>query len=154
MPAKHRLGNLDLAILSDGLFYMDAGATFGIVPRVMWEPYAREIDNRHRLSLTETDLPAEKQDWRFGVRLCLAAQRGRQIREAEDADALEKEVALFVEEQIEPREVDLLGVFFDLGEVGVDGHVGREAACHAVFEIESDITGQVVGNAGPRSLIG
>jgi glyoxylase-like metal-dependent hydrolase (beta-lactamase superfamily II) len=56
MPVKHRLGNLDLAILSDGLFYMDAGATFGIVPRVMWEPYAGEIDNRHRLSLALNSL--------------------------------------------------------------------------------------------------
>jgi glyoxylase-like metal-dependent hydrolase (beta-lactamase superfamily II) len=56
MPAKHRLGNLDLAILSDGLFYMDAGATFGIVPRVMWEPYAGELDNRHRLSLALNSL--------------------------------------------------------------------------------------------------
>jgi glyoxylase-like metal-dependent hydrolase (beta-lactamase superfamily II) len=51
MPAKHRLGNLDLAILSDGDFYIDAGATFGIVPRVMWEPYAGELDNRHRVTL-------------------------------------------------------------------------------------------------------
>jgi glyoxylase-like metal-dependent hydrolase (beta-lactamase superfamily II) len=56
MPAKHRLGNLDLAILSDGLFYMDAGATFGIVPRVMWEPFAGEMDNRHRLTLALNSL--------------------------------------------------------------------------------------------------
>jgi len=51
MPAKHRLGNLDLAILSDGRFYIDAGATFGVVPRVMWEPYAGPLDDRHRLTL-------------------------------------------------------------------------------------------------------
>jgi glyoxylase-like metal-dependent hydrolase (beta-lactamase superfamily II) len=51
MPFSHRLGNLDIAILSDGAFYMDAGATFGIVPRVMWEPFSGPIDNRHRLSL-------------------------------------------------------------------------------------------------------
>jgi glyoxylase-like metal-dependent hydrolase (beta-lactamase superfamily II) len=51
MPAKHRLGNLDLAIISDGDFYIDAGATFGIVPRVMWEPYAGELDSRHRVTL-------------------------------------------------------------------------------------------------------
>ncbi len=56
MPAKHRLGNLDLAILSDGLFHMDAGATFGIVPRVMWEPFAGQMDNRHRLSLALNSL--------------------------------------------------------------------------------------------------
>ena len=36
-PYDYRLGNLDLRILSDGTFYQDAGAVFGIVPRVMWE---------------------------------------------------------------------------------------------------------------------
>lgn len=51
MQAKYRLGQLDLSILSDGDFYIDAGATFGIVPRVMWEPFAGELDNRHRLTL-------------------------------------------------------------------------------------------------------
>jgi glyoxylase-like metal-dependent hydrolase (beta-lactamase superfamily II) len=51
MPVSHRLGKLDIAILSDGVFYMDAGATFGIVPRVMWEPFSGPMDNRHRLSL-------------------------------------------------------------------------------------------------------
>ncbi len=56
MPAKHRLGNLDLAILSDGLFHLDAGATFGLVPRVMWEPLAGELDNKHRLSLALNSL--------------------------------------------------------------------------------------------------
>lgn len=33
----HRLGNLDLRILSDGTYYQDAGAVFGVVPRIMWE---------------------------------------------------------------------------------------------------------------------
>ena len=51
VPAKHRLGNLDLAILSDGDFYIDAGATFGIVPRVIWESHAGELDSRHRVTL-------------------------------------------------------------------------------------------------------
>jgi len=51
MPAKYRLGALDLAILSDGSFYQDAGAVFGIVPRVMWEPYAGPLDDLHRMSL-------------------------------------------------------------------------------------------------------
>jgi glyoxylase-like metal-dependent hydrolase (beta-lactamase superfamily II) len=51
VTAKYRLGNLDLAIISDGLFHMDAGATFGIVPRIMWEPYAGQLDDRHRLNL-------------------------------------------------------------------------------------------------------
>jgi glyoxylase-like metal-dependent hydrolase (beta-lactamase superfamily II) len=51
MPAKYRLGSLDLAIISDGSFFQDAGAVFGIVPRVMWEGYAGALDERHRMSL-------------------------------------------------------------------------------------------------------
>jgi glyoxylase-like metal-dependent hydrolase (beta-lactamase superfamily II) len=51
MPVTHRLGGLDLAILSDGDFYIDAGATFGLVPKVMWEPYAGTLDHEHRVSL-------------------------------------------------------------------------------------------------------
>lgn len=51
MAVSHRLGNLDLAVLSDGEFYLDAGATFGLVPRVMWEPYAGPLDEMHRLTI-------------------------------------------------------------------------------------------------------
>jgi glyoxylase-like metal-dependent hydrolase (beta-lactamase superfamily II) len=51
MPVKHRLGDIELNILSDGTFFIDAGATFGIVPRIMWEPFAGGLDNRYRLGL-------------------------------------------------------------------------------------------------------
>lgn len=51
MPQKYRLGALDLAIVSDGSFFQDAGAVYGIVPRIMWEPLVGPLDERHRLSL-------------------------------------------------------------------------------------------------------
>jgi glyoxylase-like metal-dependent hydrolase (beta-lactamase superfamily II) len=54
MPKPHtfRLGNLDLQILSDGTFYQDAGAVFGIVPRVMWERVTRpQLDDQYRMPL-------------------------------------------------------------------------------------------------------
>src|SRR3990170_8734462 len=51
-PHTYRLGNLDLRILSDGAFYQDAGAVFGVVPRVMWERVARpELDGQYRMPL-------------------------------------------------------------------------------------------------------
>jgi glyoxylase-like metal-dependent hydrolase (beta-lactamase superfamily II) len=51
-PHTHRLGNLDLHILSDGTFYQDAGAVFGVVPRVMWERIAHpELDEQYRMPL-------------------------------------------------------------------------------------------------------
>jgi glyoxylase-like metal-dependent hydrolase (beta-lactamase superfamily II) len=52
MPHKHRLGNLDLLILSDGTYYQDAGAVFGLVPRVMWErAVAPPLDSQYRMAL-------------------------------------------------------------------------------------------------------
>lgn len=32
-----KFGNLDIFVLSDGLFRLDGGAMFGVVPRVLWE---------------------------------------------------------------------------------------------------------------------
>ncbi len=33
----HTLGNFDLSIISDGTYYLDGGAFFGVVPKVLWE---------------------------------------------------------------------------------------------------------------------
>ncbi len=43
-----RLGDLELLVVSDGVLRQDAGAVFGLTPRVMWEPYAPELDDKHR----------------------------------------------------------------------------------------------------------
>lgn len=39
-PPRYRLGALDLAIVSDGILYQDAGVMMGVVPRSVWEPVA------------------------------------------------------------------------------------------------------------------
>lgn len=51
MPARHRLGNLDLHILSDGVYHQDAGAVFGIVPRIMWERLGFGLNDRYQMAL-------------------------------------------------------------------------------------------------------
>jgi glyoxylase-like metal-dependent hydrolase (beta-lactamase superfamily II) len=51
MSARHRLGNLDLLLLSDGVYYQDAGAVFGIVPRIMWERLGIELNERYQMPL-------------------------------------------------------------------------------------------------------
>jgi len=52
MPHTYRLGDLDLHILSDGTYFQDAGAVFGIVPRVMWERAAAPpLDDQYRMPL-------------------------------------------------------------------------------------------------------
>lgn len=57
-----RFGDLDIFILSDGLFRLDGGAMFGVVPRVLWE---------------KTDPPDEKNRILMGLN-CLLVRRGRE----------------------------------------------------------------------------
>jgi glyoxylase-like metal-dependent hydrolase (beta-lactamase superfamily II) len=49
--ARYRIGSVDLAIVNDGVYYYDAGAIFGVVPRVMWERVAPPMDDRYRIPL-------------------------------------------------------------------------------------------------------
>jgi len=49
--ARYRVGGVDLAVVNDGTFWMDAGATFGIVPRLLWEREAPPMDRRYRIPL-------------------------------------------------------------------------------------------------------
>ncbi len=44
-----RLGRLDLLVVSDGPIAFDAGALFGLTPRMVWEPLVGPLDQHHRL---------------------------------------------------------------------------------------------------------
>ncbi len=44
-----RIGDIELLVVSDGVIWQDAGATFGLVPRIMWERYAPDTDEKYRL---------------------------------------------------------------------------------------------------------
>lgn len=45
-----RLGDIELDIVSDGRWWQDAGAHFGLVPRVLWGPLVA-LDDRHRVPM-------------------------------------------------------------------------------------------------------
>ncbi len=49
--ARYALGGLEFAVLNDGLYRYDAGAVFGIVPRVMWERVVPPLDDQYRIEL-------------------------------------------------------------------------------------------------------
>ena len=51
--AKYRVGEFDLAIVSDGHTLFDGGAVFGLVPRLLWEPVIGKetIDANYRIPL-------------------------------------------------------------------------------------------------------
>ncbi len=46
-----RLGDLELLVVSDGVLRQDAGAVFGLTPRLMWERYLPELDDKYRFPL-------------------------------------------------------------------------------------------------------
>jgi len=50
-PMGHwsRVGDLELLVVSDGVIWQDAGATFGLVPRVIWERYTPDLDEKNRI---------------------------------------------------------------------------------------------------------
>jgi methylmalonyl-CoA epimerase len=47
---RFNVGSLQISVLHDGLFRLDGGAMFGVVPRVLWERKA-QADPRHRIQL-------------------------------------------------------------------------------------------------------
>jgi glyoxylase-like metal-dependent hydrolase (beta-lactamase superfamily II) len=50
--ARFRVGNLELLVISDGSYFLDAGAVFGVVPQERWLPLADSpMDDHHRLPL-------------------------------------------------------------------------------------------------------
>ena len=51
MATTHRLGSLDLALLSDGTYYQDAGAVFGVVPRILWERLGIKLNDRYQMPI-------------------------------------------------------------------------------------------------------
>jgi glyoxylase-like metal-dependent hydrolase (beta-lactamase superfamily II) len=61
MPARHRLGDLHLNILTDGVYFQDAGAVFGVVPRILWERLGIELNARHQMALGLNSLLVKSQ---------------------------------------------------------------------------------------------
>jgi methylmalonyl-CoA epimerase len=52
LPKTIRLGDIDIVTVSDGFFYLDGGAMFGVVPKVFWERKAPPDDrNRIRMAM-------------------------------------------------------------------------------------------------------
>lgn len=49
-PNTIRFGDIDIVTVSDGFFYLDGGAMFGVVPRMLWEKKAPP-DERNRIRM-------------------------------------------------------------------------------------------------------
>jgi hypothetical protein len=88
----------------------------------------RAAHDRNRFPGIGNPDPAAEEQFRF-----------TRAADGEQAGVLEEERALLGEEQVEPIEVDLLLVDFNLGEVRVVGHVQRQAGREAVLQIRAEI---------------
>lgn len=51
-----RFGELELLVVNDGVIRQDAGATFGLIPRIMWERFAPDLDEQNRISVGNNSL--------------------------------------------------------------------------------------------------
>ena len=103
-PHTFRLGSLDLHILSDGTYYQDAGAVFGIVPRAMWERQIGDMDDQYRMPLGLNSLLVRSHGKLILIETGVGDKDGarRQASPAEEGNLLSSLEALGVR----PEEID------------------------------------------------
>ena len=75
------------------------------------------------------------------------------LADGEEAAVLEEERPLLGKQQVEPRQVDLLLVDFDLREVGVVGEIEVHARRHADLGVDAEVV-PVVGVGGRQRSSG
>jgi glyoxylase-like metal-dependent hydrolase (beta-lactamase superfamily II) len=82
-PARYRVGEFDLAVISDGYTMLDGGAVFGLIPRVMWEPVvgSENIDDQHRIPLGLNCLVVRRGDETVLIETGMGNKQSPQVRE-------------------------------------------------------------------------
>jgi len=102
-----KLGDLELLVVSDGILRQDAGAVFGLTPRVMWEPYVPDLDDSYRLPMGLNSMLVRGHGKTVLVETGCGGKRGRTPGAAgvETAGALLENLA---REGIRPEDVDVV----------------------------------------------
>jgi glyoxylase-like metal-dependent hydrolase (beta-lactamase superfamily II) len=103
---RYRVGSLELAVLSDGTFRLDAGAVFGVVPRPMWEPMVEDLDESHRTGLGLNCLLLRSE----GKTILIETGVGNKARESWQASPLEEGNLLsdLAAHGLRPEDVDIV----------------------------------------------
>ncbi len=107
MSQWFQLGNLELLVVSDGTLRLDAGAVFGLTPRVMWEASVSDLDDKHRLPLGLNCLVVRS----GGKTVLLETGAGRKTTRTPAAAGTEGSGALLenlAREGIRPDDVDIV----------------------------------------------
>jgi glyoxylase-like metal-dependent hydrolase (beta-lactamase superfamily II) len=103
---RYRVGSLELVVLSDGTFRLDAGAVFGVVPRPMWEPVVDDLDESHRTGLGLNCLLLRSE----GKTILMETGVGDKARESWQASPLEEGNLLsdLAAHGLRPEDVDIV----------------------------------------------
>jgi glyoxylase-like metal-dependent hydrolase (beta-lactamase superfamily II) len=106
-PTRFHLGNLDMAVLSDGYFLADAGALFGIVPKVLWQPVVGDaLDDLNRVHMDLNSLLFRSQGKTILVETGVGGKPGqRRYASPEEDGTLFTSLA---EAGVRPEEVDVV----------------------------------------------
>ena len=102
-----KIGNLELLVVSDGVMRQDAGAVFGLVPRMMWERYVKKLDDRYRMGLGLNMLVIQAS----GKTILIDTGCGDKDSKAPGAVSTEesgKLIANLAAEGIDPADIDLV----------------------------------------------
>ena len=82
-PAHYRVGDFEIAIVSDGYTRLDGGAVMGLIPRVMWEPVVgrENIDDSYRIPLGLNCMVVRRHDDVLLVETGMGNKHGAEVRE-------------------------------------------------------------------------
>jgi glyoxylase-like metal-dependent hydrolase (beta-lactamase superfamily II) len=107
MGYSFRIGEFELLVVSDGVIRQDAGATFGLVPRVMWERYVPNLDDKYRLPVGLNSLVIRS----VGKTVLVDTGCGSKVRRAPGAMDIEHTGTILAElksEGIAPEDIDIV----------------------------------------------
>ncbi|MCS7275707.1 MAG: MBL fold metallo-hydrolase [Dehalococcoidia bacterium] len=106
MSARLRLGQLELLVVSDGPIRFDAGATFGVTPRVLWEPLVGPLDEQHRLPLGLNCLVVRSGGRTVLIETGVGSKRGSRSPAGAGLEETGQLLEALAREGIGPRDVD------------------------------------------------
>ncbi len=104
--AQYEIGSVRLTVVSDGEHYYDAGAIFGVVPRVMWERVAPPMDERYRIPMGLNCLLLRSEGKTVLIETGVGGKPGDRdaASPAEDGTLLDSLAAL----DVTPEEIDIV----------------------------------------------
>jgi len=101
------LGNCELFFLQDGAFSIDAGALFGIVPKVIWEKVA-QVDAQNRIEITCNPLLVKTPEQLVLIDPGLGDKYSDKLRAIYNIRRDKTVVAALAEIGLQPTDVDIV----------------------------------------------